>query len=93
MLIHDYKGYPNPLKTGSIMTFWYELPVPVDKVTFKLYTVAERKVAQFQGTTNAGDNNFPLDLTTFANELYYYVIEADAGGKQEHKIGKRHIFR
>lgn len=75
------------------MTFYYQLSVPVDSVTLKLFTTAFRRVASFTGSTGAGDNNVPFDVSGLANGLYYYVIEADSGGKKEQKIGKLIVLR
>ncbi len=84
--------YPNPA-TGGQVTFSYQLSKPAYKVSFKLYTTAYRKVAAFNGTSQIGANNANFDVSTFANGFYYYVIEAEAAGKKEQKIGKLIIAR
>ncbi len=86
-LIYGYLAYPNPVK-GSQVTFAYQLSLPADKVTFKLFTTAFRKAAEFNGATNAGANTVPFDASSLANGLYYAVMEAQAGGHKEQKIGK-----
>jgi hypothetical protein len=91
-LIYNDVPYPNPAKDGQV-TFYYQLSIPADRVTFKLFTTAFRKVAEFNGSTNAGNNNVPFDVSGFANTLYYYVIEAEAGRRKEQKIGKLLVTR
>ena len=86
-LVYNNLLYPNPAKGGQV-TFSYQLSVPANNVTFKLFTVAFRKVAEFSGTPNAGPNNVPFSTSGLANGLYYYVMEAEAGGHKELKIGK-----
>jgi len=60
----------------------------VNTATLKIFTTAFRKVASLNGATNPGDNNVPFDASTYANGLYYYVLEVEAGGKTERKVGK-----
>jgi thermitase len=86
-LIYNNLPYPNPTKGGQV-TFAYELSLPASQVTFKLFTTAFRKVAEFNGTPNAGLNNVSFNTSGLANGLYYYVMEAEAGGHKEQKIGK-----
>jgi hypothetical protein len=84
--------YPNPA-TGNQITFNYLLGQTADTVSFKIFTVAFRKVATFSGTTQAGTNNVPFDVSSFANGLYYYVIVASSGGKSDRKVGKLLVIR
>jgi hypothetical protein len=79
--------------TGNQVTFNYLLGQTTDTVSFKIFTVAFRKVASFSGPSQAGTNNVPIDVSSFANGLYYYVIEATAGEKAERKVGKLLVVR
>jgi hypothetical protein len=91
-LLTSLVAYPNSAKQDQV-TFYYQLSVPADQVSFKLYTVAFRKVDSFTGTTQAGENQVVYNVSGLANGLYYYVIDVDLGGKHERKIGKLIIAR
>jgi hypothetical protein len=86
-LITSQIPYPNPVK-GNQVTFSYTLSQNADNVSFKLFSVAFRKVAQFNSPTQAGDNTVSFDLSNFANGLYYYMIEAKAGTQKQSVVGK-----
>jgi hypothetical protein len=75
------------------VTFTYQLSMSADQVHFKLYTTAFRMVAEFGGTIHAGNNEMVYNVSGLANGLYYYVVDASAGGKKERKIGKLIIER
>ena len=79
--------------SGETGTIEYVLSVAADRVTFKIFTTAFRKVADREGTTLAGVNRLSFDITPFANGLYYYVLEAKAQGRLERKVGKLIIGR
>ena len=91
-LLYNPSAYPNPARDGHV-TFTYELSAPAETVIFKLYTVAFRMVAQFNGTTLEGDNSVPFATSNLANGLYYYVLEAKGNGKAERKVGRLLVLR
>jgi thermitase len=85
--------FPNPVKYTNQETFYYVLNTSVPQVTIKIFTLAFRKVADFQGTTQQGANNVAYDVSYLANGLYYYTLETQYQGKTERKIGKLLITR
>lgn len=91
-LLYNPIAYPNPVR-GNTVNFTYQLSVPADQVTFKIFTVSFRKIADFKGTTNAGNNNVPYDTSHLANGLYFYVLKAGENGNAEQKIGKVLVLR
>lgn len=87
LLTPNFLVYPNPANSGQA-NFTYQLSAQADQVTIKLYTVSFRRVAEYAGGAQAGNNTVATDLSALANGLYYFVIEADGGGKKEQKTGK-----
>ncbi len=90
--LSNFLVYPNPV-IGNNVTFSYTLSGPANQVTIKLFTVAFRRVARFNGLTSVGVNTVTHDLSGLANGLYYCVLEINGNGGTERKTGKLIIAR
>jgi hypothetical protein len=83
---------PNPVRSDQAVIN-YVLGKNVDSVSFKVFTTAFRRIAQTSGTTQAGSNNASIDVSGFANGIYFYVLTVEADGQSIRKIGKFIILR
>ncbi len=90
--------FPNPVKDGTPLSFYYNLTSPATQVKVKIFTLAFRKVfeddtppatvGQWKYTLNWGNANLNL-----ANGLYYVVLSVNNGSSETHQVMKLLIQR
>lgn len=96
--IRDALCYPNPM--SSEMVFTYELPQPAQQVKVKVFSISGRLIDEFEGETNRGYNQAPLEQPSWippiplANGVYLYKIVArSSNGKKAELIEKFSVIR
>ncbi len=90
--------FPNPLKDGTLLSFYYNLTSPADQVKVKIFTLACRKVYEDDILPiGAGQWKYSLDWgkasLNLANGLYYVALYIKTGGSENHQIMKLLIQR
>jgi hypothetical protein len=89
--------YPNPLLDDSVIGFYYNLDMPADSVKVKIFTVAFRKVLEdAELGAQAGQHYYSFDrekMNSFANGLYFVVVDWNNGGTETRRIMKLLIRR
>ncbi len=88
--------FPNPVKDGTPLSFYYNLTSPADQVKVKLFTLAFRKIYE-DDTLPAGVGTWKYSLgwgnANLANGLYYVALYVKTGGSETHKVMKLLIQR
>jgi hypothetical protein len=90
--------FPNPVKDGSPLGFYYNVTSPMDQVKVKVFTLAFRKVFEADDLlTTLGGHLYRLDWgvtgLNLANGLYYVVVYYQSGGSETHQVMKLLIQR
>jgi hypothetical protein len=90
--------FPNPVKDGTPLSFYYDLTNPADQVKVKWFTLAFRKIYEDDTLpTAAGQWKYSLDWGQAnlnpANGLYYVVLYFKTGGSEKHQVMKLLIQR
>ena len=90
--------FPNPVKDGTPLGFFYNVDGSLDQVKLKIFTTAYRKVFEDDGLdATSGQHFYSLDWgkTGFhpANGFYYAVIYFKNGGSETHQVMKLLITR
>ena len=79
------------------MAFYHTVAPNTNRVLLKLFTVSFRKVYDDPNlSATAGEHLYTLSwsqVSSFANGLYYLVIEDQSGGTQTRKVMKLFIRR
>jgi len=71
----------------------YNLSRRADYVHIRIFTVADRRVASFEGPIGAGNEQAVWPVSGMANGVYFYLLDAHEGGKTEVRLGKFMILR
>lgn len=75
--------FPCPYHGESALAVWFHLAVPAEKSLLKVFTPADRLVAQWSlGPLPGGESQTaltPEGIPAFANGLYYIVLEVPEG--------------
>ena len=89
--------FPNPVKGGSSLNFYYSLVNPADQVKVKIFTVANRKIFEDDHLdASGGEHLYSLDwakVGNIANGLYYVVLYYRSGGQETHQVMKLLVRR
>ncbi len=91
-ILISHHPVPNPVRSNTA-NFNFVLGKNVDTVSFKIFTIAFRKIAQLTVPGGVGSNNASIDVSTYANGVYYYVISVESNEVTVHKVGKFIILR
>jgi hypothetical protein len=89
--------FPNPVKDGTPLRFYYNNVSAMNRVSVKIFTLAFRKIYEEDGLETApGMNVYELDWMKKglnpANGLYYVVLYQNGGG-EERRVMKLLIQR
>ena len=75
--------FPCPYHGESDVKVWMHLAIPAEKSLLKVFTPADRLVAQWSlGPLREGESQMTLsseNIPSFANGLYYIVLEVPEG--------------
>jgi hypothetical protein len=91
-LVASHYTCPSPVLSDSIR-ICYNLSRRADYVHIRVYTVADRRVAAFDGPTGVGNMQAAWPASGLANGVYFYLLDAHEGGKTEVRLGKFMILR
>jgi len=75
-VLADTKPIAYPQPAMNTLSFAYRLSAAGRAAKVYVYNIAGSKVAEFDGTANAGTNVIPnIDITKMASGLYFYLVK------------------
>ena len=94
----EWTLFPNPVKDGTPLGFYYSVNGALDRVELKIFTTAYRKVFEKDGLdATPGQHFYSLDWDKAgfhpADGVYYIVVYFQSGGSETHQIMKLLIAR
>ena len=78
--LEEFYIYPNPGR-GNRVNLRYTLEEGVRSVRYIVFSMAGDILIEGEGTTNAGVNDVPIDVSSLANGVYILYIEIQDGEK------------